>query len=107
MLTLLVTVKPTLRIALRPLTPHTVHHHRHETNSFSRSRSKYDAGRASGLVKIIRAKASLPKTGQINKGYLKKQIALSGIIAARHLLNIHYRILPERKIYLKEQKLTV
>ncbi|GAA4455772.1 hypothetical protein GCM10023092_19970 [Rurimicrobium arvi] len=103
----MVTIKPTLRIALRPLTAHTVHHHRHETNSFSRSRSKYYVSRATGLVKTIRAKASLPKIDPINKGYLKKQIALSGVIAARHLLNIHYRILPERKIYLKEQKLTV
>lgn len=105
LLVALVVIKPTLRIAFFPT--HFRHAGTHETESFSSSRAKYDFGVQNTVVTVQNTLSPHRLADRSNIGYLRRQPALLGIITERHLLNLHFRILPERKIFLQQGRLTV
>ena len=106
MLALLIVAKPALRIATSLSEIHHQYSAEENVKSFASSRTKYDT-RVVRIVVNAHGQTTPPIARLTNIGYLRTEPVLLGIITARHLLNIHFRILPERKIFLQQGKLTV
>jgi len=99
-------VKPAIRIASFRLPPKTRTSQIYSVKAFAHSRAKFDQGTSKKALEIKESWCQ-PISFIFPQSLQRSQQVLAGIISQRDLLNMMFRIVPERKIFLKQGRLSV
>ena len=106
LMTVLVMVKPAIRIASFRLPHKPGTSQVYSVKAFAHSRAKFDQG--SGKQTRETQKSGVqPISFAFPQSLQRSQQSLAGVISKRDLTNIMFRILPERKIFLRQGRLSV